>query len=304
MKLELNWKDFETQVNEFKIQGEKISDEFKNGNSQSELENLNSSYKKWQSELVDFLRNSFDEKNNEFANGIRQPQNNRFNIGNRQKTSKELIKKKIEDINSLNKTLKYYLRILDISDAIVRPNEIDLDKRKNATTDEILELILEKLFKLYDDSYHPISAILSGNGIELARYNEERELTKTLEDNGLIRCMNARNVNAQLTLEGKRYIENKRKSETTDYSKINKSQEELNEKIDEIIDTLKKQDFGQEILFNELQELKELYSKLNKKNWGQLLKGKLIDLGLAQVINKEVMGEIFSELTEQILKIK
>ena len=61
---------------------------------------------------------------------------------------------------------------------------------------------------------------------------------------------------------------------------------------------------GKNCFFNELQELKELYPKLNKKNWGQILKGKLIDLGLAQVINKDVMELIFKELTDQILRLK
>ncbi|MEQ8421609.1 MAG: hypothetical protein RIB64_16490 [Arenibacter algicola] len=94
------------------------------------------------------------------------------------------------------------------------------------------------------------------------------------------------------------------KKEIPDYSEIAKSQKELNKKIDEILIILEKQDFGQEILFNELQELKELYPKLSKKNWAQILKGKLIDLGIAQIINKENAEMIFSELTNQILRLK
>ncbi|MCD8416143.1 hypothetical protein LNI90_11875 [Tenacibaculum dicentrarchi] len=92
--------------------------------------------------------------------------------------------------------------------------------------------------------------------------------------------------------------------EFTNYDAINQSQEKLNSKIEEIIELLTKQGFGQEILFNELQELKELYPKLNKKNWGQVLKGKLIDLGIAQVINQEVAETIFKGLTEQFLRLK
>ena len=92
--------------------------------------------------------------------------------------------------------------------------------------------------------------------------------------------------------------------EFTNYDAINQSQEKLNSKIEEIIELLTKQGFGQEILFNELQELKELYPKLNKKNWGQVLKGKLIDLGIAQVINQEVAESIFKGLTEQVLRLK
>ena len=90
----------------------------------------------------------------------------------------------------------------------------------------------------------------------------------------------------------------------TDYESITTSQKELNTKIEEIGETLKKQGFGQEILFEELQELKILYPKLNKKNWGQILKGKLIDLGLSEVINREVAANIFQELTDQVLRLK
>jgi hypothetical protein len=97
---------------------------------------------------------------------------------------------------------------------------------------------------------------------------------------------------------------NSLKDGVTDYDKITESQIELNKKIDEIIATLNKQNFGQEILFNELQELKELYPKLSKKNWGQILKGKLIDLRFAQVINQEIAENIFTELTNQVLRLK
>lgn len=97
---------------------------------------------------------------------------------------------------------------------------------------------------------------------------------------------------------------NSLKDGVTDYNQITESQNEINNKIDEIIAILEKQNFGQEILFNELQELKELYPKLSKKNWGQILKGKLIDLGFAQIINQEIAEKIFTELTNQVLRLK
>ena len=304
MRLITNWNDFKTKIENFISQTTSIEQSYKNTTTQEEYDSLKSEFKEWQKNVVEYLSNAFDEQNNEFAQGIRYPHNSRYNIGNKQKDSKQLIKEKIEDLSSLRKSLDYYLKILEISDAIVRPDDIDLEERKNFTTDEILDLLLEKLFLLYDDSYHPVSSILSGNGIELKRHDEERQLAKTLENYGYVNLMNARYVNAQLTIEGKRYIENNLRKSVTDYEKIDKSQDELNQKIDEIIETLNKQNLGQEILFDELQELKDLYSKLNKKNWGQVLKGKLIDLGLAQVINKDVMEAIFKELTDQVLKLK
>lgn len=90
---------------------------------------------------------------------------------------------------------------------------------------------------------------------------------------------------------------------TTDYERINGNQEEINKKIDQITEMLRRNGYGQEILFNEIQELKELYPKLSKKTWGQTLKGKLIDLGLSEIISRDTINYIFKELTEQVLKI-
>ena len=304
MILEKNWESFKKKIEKYILKAQNLILDYSKSKTQEQYNEFDKSFKELKAEVIEYLENSFNDQNNSYAQSIKYSNSNKYSIGNQQKHISELVKEKIEDCSSLWKNLEYYLKILAISDAVVRPNEIDLEERKNFDTDEKLELILEKLNQLYDDSYHPISTIIEGNGIELGRYDEERELAKTLEDYGYIRCMNARTIRAQITLDGRRYIEEKLKKEVTDYSKINKSQEELDNKIQEIIEHLKMQNIGQELLFNELQELKELYPKLNKKNWGQILKGKLIDLGLAQVINKDVMELIFKELTDQILRLK
>jgi len=304
MKLEKDWELFKKDIEDYVLNIQNLILDYSKSKTQSEYDELDTKLKELKSQIVEYLQNAFNDQNNSYAHSLKYSNSNNFSFGNRKPHITELIKKRISNGTELWKNLEYYLRILEISDAVIKPDEINLEERKNFDTDEKLELILEKLNQLYDDSYHSVSMILEGNGIELERYNEERELAKFLEDNDYIRCVHTRTVTAQITLNGRRYIENKRKKEVTDYSKINKSQEELNNKIDEIIDILKIQNFGQEILFNELEELKSLYGTLGKKNWGQVLKGKLVDLGLAQVINKEVMESIFKELTDQILLLK
>jgi len=200
--------------------------------------------------------------------------------------------------------LEYYLKILKVSDAIIKPDQINLEERANFTTDEILELLLEKLYVLYDDYYHSVIAILDGNGIELKRHGEERDLVNALESYGYVSLRPGREISAQLTLDGKIKVEEMRRAQPTDYSKINKTQDELLAQIVEIKDGLTELKHGQEVIFNELDDLGELYSKLSKKNWGEILKGKLIDLALAEVINKETMNAIFKELTDQVLRLK
>lgn len=72
---------------------------------------------------------------------------------------------------------------------------------------------------------------------------------------------------------------------------------ELNNSINEIKDKLNKQGFGQEVIFNELEELKE-HLNLGKKNWFQLLKGKLIDSTVSQVVDKTVIEGVYKKLAE------
>jgi len=108
----------------------------------------------------------------------------------------------------------------------------------------------------------------------------------------------------QLTAKGKIYVEKLEKKRPTDYSHIDKSKKELDRKIDEVKNELWKLGLGQEIIFEELEELKSLYTKVDKKTWGQVLKGKLIDLGLSELISTDTMNFIYKELTNEILRLK
>ncbi len=79
------------------------------------------------------------------------------------------------------------------------------------------------------------------------------------------------------------------------HSKLNDILEKLT-KLDKL-DNLEKQDYGQEIIFNEIEELKNHFN-IGKKNWFQLLKGKLIDLTLTKVLNETIVKEIYNTLSE------
>jgi len=63
------------------------------------------------------------------------------------------------------------------------------------------------------------------------------------------------------------------------------------EQKDDITASLDKLAQGQEIIFNEIEELKELLYVLNKKNWLEVLKGKATDKGLDAVLSIEVLRE-------------
>lgn len=302
MKLETNWTAFLSSVNSLIEEATKIEKLEKETTTENQLLSIREDINSWKKQCFDYLNTSFDTEKNEFAIGFYNAREQRFNLGKKDDLSKK-IKNEFSDLKAKKSTLRYYLRILSISDAIIKPNEINLKERAKYSTEEILDLILEKLYELYDDYYHSVGMILEGNGIIPKRHGEDREYIKILENQDLVKVVYTRNITAQLTAVGKIYVENMRKIESTDYSQVSDTQTEINNKIDDIINQLNKLGLGQEIIFDELSEMKDLYGKLDKKNWGQLLKGKLIDLGLSQVVNKEVLNLIYKELTQEILKL-
>lgn len=75
-------------------------------------------------------------------------------------------------------------------------------------------------------------------------------------------------------------------------------QNEMSIKLDELKEMLTKQGYGQEIIFTEIADLKKLTKKLNKKNWGEIIKGKFVDMALAGVLNQETAIEAIEFLTD------
>jgi len=72
---------------------------------------------------------------------------------------------------------------------------------------------------------------------------------------------------------------------------------EVHNKLNDILDRLNKQGLGQEIIFNEIEELKYHFN-LGKKNWFQLFKGKLVDLSLEKVLDETVIKELYNYVAE------
>lgn len=71
----------------------------------------------------------------------------------------------------------------------------------------------------------------------------------------------------------------------------------LHNKLNEIIDKLNKQGLGQEIIYEEIESLKNHFN-LGKRNWFQLLKGKVIDLALEKVLEKTIVAGIYETLSD------
>ncbi|MBC8753375.1 hypothetical protein H2O64_01750 [Kordia sp. YSTF-M3] len=94
--------------------------------------------------------------------------------------------------------------------------------------------------------------------------------------------------------------------EPQSYDKFNVEQEsELHNKLNDILEKLKKQGHGQQIIFEEIEDLKNHFN-LGKKNWFQLLKGKVVDLTLKKILKETIVKEIYNQLSEgfeQVVKM-
>ena len=86
--------------------------------------------------------------------------------------------------------------------------------------------------------------------------------------------------------------------ETNDLEKFNLEEElKLHTKLNSIMEKLDNQFLAQQVIFEELDELKSHFN-LGKKSWFQLLKGKLIDLTIEKALEITIVAEIFNELRE------
>lgn len=299
MVLKVKWENFKIDIEEFKIKGNAIISKYQSSRTEDEFENLKDEKKSWEKSVISHVSKSFEPENRSFANEFKA--HNGFNTGFKLGVDQK-VKNEIQGIKDEINGLEYYLKMLFISDAVVRPGEIDLNERQNLDTEGRLDLILSKLYDLYNDrKYHSIKWILEGNGIKLNRHGEDWDYGKMLENRGLIDSLTAKDTNARLTLEGKMAIEQARKAKVTDYSKISSSDEELKEIIKKVLTEIEKLGYGQKIVFDEFEELRDDIPKLSKKSFGQLLKSKLYDLVTAKAFDKAIASEIFKEFTQQIL---
>lgn len=74
-------------------------------------------------------------------------------------------------------------------------------------------------------------------------------------------------------------------------------QSEQYQKINEVLDKLEKLGLGQEIIFAEIEELKD-HMNLGKKNWVQLLAGKMFEVSLTGLFDKTIVQSAYEALSK------
>jgi hypothetical protein len=297
--VKLDWENFKIQMDELKSNAEVLDKS--NPRNEEEFENFFNEYKSWRNSVIDYLTQAFNVSNY-YVISFRTSHSNNFSFSGQQKGLDQRIRDNKQALKSDIRLVEYIVKLVSVSDLLIK--EVDLEVRKKYDSEEILELLLEKLYDLYDDNIYPVLPILEGNGIQLKKMREEYDYVKILENQNLVFSNNiSQRADAQLTIEGKLFVEERRKKVSPNYSLISDDQNEISNKIDQIIKDIEKLGFGQQIIFDEFEELKDLYLHLDKKNWAQLLKGKLVDLGLSQAISYEVMKAIYESFTHEVLRI-
>lgn len=166
-------------------------------------------------------------------------------------------------------------------------------------------LLLEALNKIgITNEYTDVTQIFIENDINITN-TEAREIAKSLEEEGKIKYLGTHQAGmGRITTDGVAFLEEKENSHGT-FDSDNFTEEEKKKLIaalDELSERLTKIELGQQVIYDdvlkEIEELKDLMNTLNKKNWFQLFKGKLVDLGLGQLSEQTIsmIGDITKSL--------
>jgi hypothetical protein len=205
------------------------------------------------------------------------------------------IYKEITRLDRFRVSLKRLVSYLSVVESLIDPHALSGVADINQKTD----FILHKLNELFGDEYYSIGLILKLNNISY-RSGEPREIAEDLKRRGYLILQEEYGTSdlSKISVKGASYItrKNKRRNKSNEKS-------EIDIKLDNIAFQLEKLGIGQEVIFNEIDELKSLQHQLSKRTWGQLLKGKLMDMVVDQAIYPEIAESIYSYLMNNSFKI-
>ena len=271
-KLIENLTDFETQAATI-LDKEEIG-----------IDEIKTFFDNWDNKVIDFLSESINPEIEILIDQFKYCENDFMSL-----EFDESILGKQRNLGYKLQQLKLIKGYLSVIDSLSSTETFEIN-----TIQDKISYVLKKLHKLNDDNFYSIRRILELNSIEF-RDNETLEIAKNLESRGYVTKKEkyGSDDKVRITVKGALFIERKKKTKKSN----KKNEQQLDLLLNEVIEKLEKLGFGQEILYEELEELRSQINNLNKKNWIQLLKGKLMDLALSQVINKEVASFIFESLT-------
>lgn len=255
-------------------------------------------------ETIETLQDCFREPDGDLVRYFAETEIGGFNIPGTKKSIQTEIKEFRESCDTYINSLKGIVLYASLSDIMVRPDEVDIDERKKMSVEDRQVFILQKLAQVNNGAYHDVKWILESNGIVPRNYNETRELTSELEMLGFVKLLGSLSgVSASITMQGVKYIEQLEKTTPTITGDDTAGYAQMSAKMDEVVEMLVKAGVEREILFEEMEELKELYTKLSKKTWRQLVLGKLADLALGKLVETETLRFAYEHLTGEHLNL-
>ena len=132
------------------------------------------------------------------------------------------------------------------------------------------------------------------------RQNKELNFLKEKERINRSELSNIRNINHEIQrqqsiFQDYQIPESELTENDVEYSL--KELTELHQRIDSVLERLDKLGFGQEIIFEEIEELKGKSKKISKKDLKMMLIGKIVSFGMGK-IDTDLAAQIFEEITK------
>jgi hypothetical protein len=297
------WEEFKAELEQFIREGNSLKNmPVSTGENMIDIEQAIDA---WDQQIRLWLESSFNLARNSYLISFHNAGANNFNIPGQQLSQDQQVVLMKGKIQVRTDALFMFERILSVSEAVIKHGTVNIEERAGLTIKQKRDFILQKMYELYDDLYYPLTEILKGNAVLMKRTSEAGEIAGLLEELGYLDVLAGigAQVRVRITAHGAQFVEETWATGAENYDDIRYSFEEMSAKIDEVKDELKRSEMGHEILYNELQELKELYLTLNKKSWGQLLKGKLFDVALGKLVDNATIAFVYEAITDHKLKL-
>lgn len=155
--------------------------------------------------------------------------------------------------------------------------------------------LLKVLYELCDGSTSN-SSILSEIGKKLNWDGKKvRDIAHTLMDLGYVEIL-TKDGDIQLTPFGLRTIEEFQDDKPNSDNFSNEEIKTILSKIDQILDSLEKLDLGHEIIYDEIESLKDDAQKMSSKDFKSMAIGKLFNLGIDGLLDPSNVSDFLKNL--------
>jgi hypothetical protein len=153
MKLVPTFQVFQADIDRLIAAGEQLKTPPKPILTEQDLSAFKEPIKAWVQTSADYLKNAFDPADREAAQEFRAGSNG-FYIPGTKLSIPQLMNNEVTSLDSKIQYLRYFKKIIAISDKLLEPERVEKEQRHLWDTEQILELLLFKLHALYDELYH------------------------------------------------------------------------------------------------------------------------------------------------------